>query len=244
MQDNAKLTKSGRRDRFKAWWKRNENNLRAHKWLVKHSKRCIHDYSVHPEAFTVVTAIAKRYHLSTYKRLNKPNAWTLWKISHPLHNERIERVLATGAFLREKQDELAAESKSLKTKSKVEELSRNLKARALAEETFQTLTDPAEMLRKIRDNKTKKDILNKPMHQFTNEELVEVLDDYTDMLIDAIGERIEWSGTHPEYADHPAEAHYYYATCDRGNMVHRIQQKLLTMIRNNALIESCKPKEE
>lgn len=90
---------------FSKWWKNNKTHRPSHRWLTKHTLRCLHDYALAPEQWTVGKAIIKRYNLSEYKVLSRSNAWTLWRLTHPLHNERVERILATAMFYEEKRAE-------------------------------------------------------------------------------------------------------------------------------------------
>ena len=87
---------------FHKWWRLNKTHRPSHHWLVRHTKRIMYLYSIAPEAWDVAKHITKRYELSDYKKLSRSNAWFLWRITHPLHNERIERLMASAVFLDEK----------------------------------------------------------------------------------------------------------------------------------------------
>ena len=89
---------------FRKWWSKNKSHRPSHLWLVKHTKRIMHDYNIGPDAWDTAKAIIERYNLSEYKKLSRSNAWFLWRITHPLHNERIERLMATAIFYQEIQD--------------------------------------------------------------------------------------------------------------------------------------------
>ncbi len=87
-----------RHRKFDKWWKTNNHYKLAHRWLIKHSKRCIHNYHIAPEQFDQAKKVFKRYNLSEYKRLNKTDAYFLWRLTHPTMNARRERLLASAAF--------------------------------------------------------------------------------------------------------------------------------------------------
>jgi len=87
---------------FRKWWKKNHHTVVAHHWLVKHSRRVMHNYNAPPEQFDHANKIMKRYNLSKYKRLNYEDAEFLWRLTHPTMNHRRERLLATAVFLQEK----------------------------------------------------------------------------------------------------------------------------------------------
>ena len=90
---------------FLRWWKKEHHNLKAHYWLIKQTKRVIHNYNVAPEQYTHAQNIMKRYNCGEYKRLNKTDAKFLWRTTHPSINERRERLLSTAIFLQEKVEE-------------------------------------------------------------------------------------------------------------------------------------------
>ena len=87
-----------RHRKFNKWWKTNHHYKIAHRWLVKHSKRCAHNYHIAPEQFDHAISVMKRYNLGEYKRLTKADAYFLWRLTHPTINERRERLLASAAF--------------------------------------------------------------------------------------------------------------------------------------------------
>ena len=90
-----------RKNRFKKWWKLNHHNVKAHTWLVKHSKRTMHNYNTAPEQYDQCCAVMKRWNLSEYKRLHSNDAEFLWRLTHPSMNQRRERLLATAVFFEE-----------------------------------------------------------------------------------------------------------------------------------------------
>lgn len=87
-----------RHRKFDKWWKTNHHYKIAHRWLVKHSKRCAHNYHIAPEQFDHAISVMKRYNQGVYKRLTKADAYFLWRLTHPTINERRERLLASAAF--------------------------------------------------------------------------------------------------------------------------------------------------
>jgi len=87
-----------RHRKFDKWWKTNHHYKIAHRWLVKHSKRCAHNYHIAPEQFDHAISVMKRYNSGVYKRLTKADAYFLWRLTHPTINERRERLLASAAF--------------------------------------------------------------------------------------------------------------------------------------------------
>ena len=84
---------------FRKWWKKNHHHTPGHKWLVKHSKRCMHNYAIAPEQFDHAKTVLKRYNLSKFNRLSYADAYFLWRLTHPTVNARRERLLATAAFI-------------------------------------------------------------------------------------------------------------------------------------------------
>ena len=56
-------------------------------------------YAMPPESFSHVQSITKRFFNSDHKKLKQSDAWTLWRISHPLHFERVARLKTHAAFL-------------------------------------------------------------------------------------------------------------------------------------------------
>ena len=78
---------------------------------------------LHPRVWDHGKAIVKRYNMSDHKVLGRSQAWFLWRIIHPLHSERVERILATGAFLNEALDkkEKSMQEKTY-TKQQVEDI--------------------------------------------------------------------------------------------------------------------------
>jgi hypothetical protein len=100
-----------RRAQFERWWRKNHTNKRAHHWLTKHTKRVMTDYNIAPEAWDQCKAILKRYNLSEYKRLHSGDALILWRITHPLPDEKYNRLLTTAMFFEEQRSLLKAERK-------------------------------------------------------------------------------------------------------------------------------------
>jgi len=88
----------GRLTKFNRWWKTNHHYKIAHRWLVKHTRRCMHNYHIAPEQFDHAKSVLKRYNSSEYKRLNRADAYFLWRLTHPTMNGRRERLLASAAF--------------------------------------------------------------------------------------------------------------------------------------------------
>lgn len=91
-----------RNKNFKRWWAKNHHTKPAHYWLIKHSKRIMHNYNIAPEQFDHTVKIMKRFNLSEHKRLNCDDANFLWRMTHPTLNQRRERLLATAMFFEEK----------------------------------------------------------------------------------------------------------------------------------------------
>ena len=90
-----------RLEEFNKWWKLNHHHQPSHKWLVKHAKRCMHNYHIAPEQYDWCCAIMKRYNLGLHKRLNSSDAKFLWRLTHPTMNDRRKRLLATALFFQE-----------------------------------------------------------------------------------------------------------------------------------------------
>ena len=90
--------------KFRKWWSMNKTHRPSHHWLIKHTKRIMHDYNIGPEAWDHCKTITKRYNLSQYKKLSRSDAWFLWRVTHPLQDERVERLLATAVFYQQQQE--------------------------------------------------------------------------------------------------------------------------------------------
>ena len=86
---------------FNAWWRNNRNKPKAFHWLTAHAKRVAYAYNLPPFTFDEIITINKRYQHSTHKRMSRGDAWKLWKFIHPLHTNRIQRIVSTGEFLME-----------------------------------------------------------------------------------------------------------------------------------------------
>ena len=95
-----------RLNNFRRWWKKNHHKHTAHKWLVKHSKRTMHNYNIAPEQYDHCRVVMKRWNLSEYKRLNSRDAEFLWRLTHPTMNQRRERLLATALFFEQQRVEV------------------------------------------------------------------------------------------------------------------------------------------
>ena len=102
---------ASRQAQFERWWKTNHKRKTAHKWLVKHTKRIMHDYNLPPECWDHCKTVLTRYNLSEYKRLHSADAAFLWRVTHPLQHEKVTRLLATAEFLREQINAKKSEKK-------------------------------------------------------------------------------------------------------------------------------------
>jgi len=101
---------------FGKWWKSNRGNHKGYQWLCTHSRRITYAYNLPPFTWDEVQTITKRWHNSEHKRISRKDAWTLWKIMHPLMNERTKRLQTTGEFLlASKAGHKAARKQSLST---------------------------------------------------------------------------------------------------------------------------------
>ena len=107
--------KAERRQHFHRWWRKNNKARRSHDWLAFHARRVAYGYHMMPGVFDRVKHITKRYHNSEYKRLGERDAWTLWKLIHPLHTERVERLLLTTEHLIQAKAELESAKKTIKS---------------------------------------------------------------------------------------------------------------------------------
>jgi len=90
-----------RSNNFNRWWAKNHHTKPAHYWLIKHSKRIMHNYNIAPEQFDYTIKIMKRYNLSEHKRLSCDDAYFLWRMTHPTINQRRERLLSTAMYFEE-----------------------------------------------------------------------------------------------------------------------------------------------
>ena len=62
------------------------------------------DYNIAPETWDHTKAVCKRYNLSEYKRLCETDARFLWRVTHPVMDERISRLQSTAEFYRAERD--------------------------------------------------------------------------------------------------------------------------------------------
>jgi hypothetical protein len=108
-------SKQFRRNNFRRWWRKNNKNQKAQDWLTYHSRRVAYGYHMRPGVFDLVQYITKRYFKSEYKRLTERNAWTLWKLIHPLHTERVERMTDTATHLIAAKEELESVKRANKS---------------------------------------------------------------------------------------------------------------------------------
>jgi len=113
--------KQRRRKNFYRWWNKNKTNVKAHEWLVRTARTYAYTYNYHPNVFTLITTIAKRWFNSEYKRLTMDDAWCLWKHSHLLQTERVQLLIKSGDYYkenREKRKEALKEQKTFTVESK------------------------------------------------------------------------------------------------------------------------------
>lgn len=103
-----------RKNNFARWWTKNHHRSKAHVWLAYHARTFGFAYALPPEAFNEVQKITKRFFASDHRRLNKKSAWFLWKITHPLSNERNQRMLATAEYLKIQKEEFKQAKYELK----------------------------------------------------------------------------------------------------------------------------------
>jgi hypothetical protein len=80
--------KMKRRSDFYRWWRVNNKRHPAQQWLVKHAQRVNKTYFLQPVVSDDIKFIAKRFFGSKWPRLRECDAWFLWKIVHPLLDER------------------------------------------------------------------------------------------------------------------------------------------------------------
>jgi hypothetical protein len=108
----VKMSASYKRKRtFNRWWNKRHHNHSAHLWLCNHARRTARDLFLPPVATDTVYYITKRYFKSEYKLLTKTDAWTLWRLIHPVQNRRTERMLQLAEQLRETKNQIKQESK-------------------------------------------------------------------------------------------------------------------------------------
>lgn len=94
MREPKKPNKTlSRKKRFENWWKRNHHSTQAHKWLAKNAKRVAYAMIANPTLFEDVKYITKRLQNSEYGRLNKEDAWKLWKAVHPSKQARVQAII-------------------------------------------------------------------------------------------------------------------------------------------------------
>lgn len=92
--------KAKRSAEFNRWWRcHNIANSKGLLWLVHHAKRIAFGYNLPPYTWDQVQYITKRYLNSEHRRMSRRDAWTLWKVTHPLCNDRIQRIQTTGDYL-------------------------------------------------------------------------------------------------------------------------------------------------
>lgn len=97
---NLELQVAKRKKHFNRWWGKNHHRSKAQVWLAYHARTFGFAYALPPEAFSHIQTITKRFFSSEHRRLKKTDAWYLWKITHPLTNDRIKRMMATAEYLK------------------------------------------------------------------------------------------------------------------------------------------------
>lgn len=105
---NTKPKKS-RKQRFNSWWRKNHHRQSAHKWLTLTSKRIAKAFFLPPDQFEDVVYICKRFAKSEYKRLNKQDAWCLWRVINPTVSQRTAALAQTAIMLDKQVERLKAE---------------------------------------------------------------------------------------------------------------------------------------
>lgn len=102
---------------FQRWWRSHRTpNSKGLLWLVHHAKRIAFGYNLPPYTWDQVQYITKRYLNSEHRRMSRRDAWTLWKVTHPLSNDRINRIRTTADYLfRAKNDKNTKDSKKTVT---------------------------------------------------------------------------------------------------------------------------------
>ena len=92
--------------KFNRWWYKARTYQKAQTWLVNHSKRIAFAYNLHPNAFDEIQFICKRYNKSTFKKLKKKDAKTLFRLCNPLPHERLGMITDEANKLQELVNEL------------------------------------------------------------------------------------------------------------------------------------------
>jgi len=111
---STKKQKQKRRQKFAGWWKRNHHHTSAHIWLSYHARNWAYTYALPPESFSEIQRVTKRFFKSEHKRLSQNHAWYLWKVTHPLLDDRIAQLAATAGHLSVQKAELKQLKKELK----------------------------------------------------------------------------------------------------------------------------------
>ena len=89
-----------RQKNFNRWWNKNHHRNKAHVWLAYYARTFAFSYALPPESFSTVQIITKRFFSSEHRRLKKSEAIFLWRITHPLSNDRNKLMLATAEALK------------------------------------------------------------------------------------------------------------------------------------------------
>ena len=103
-----------RQKNFSKWWRKNHHRHKAHVWLAYYARNFAFSYALPPEAFGTVQTITKRFFASEHKRLKKSEAIFLWRITHPLSNDRNKIMLRTAESLKIAKEQLKQAKKEQK----------------------------------------------------------------------------------------------------------------------------------
>jgi hypothetical protein len=76
-------TDYARRTQFHRWWSKNHNRSSAHSWLVLSTVAWLKLSLSAPELQHQAQLLHKRFFNSEYRKLSAPDAYKLWRWSHP-----------------------------------------------------------------------------------------------------------------------------------------------------------------
>jgi hypothetical protein len=107
------INQTKRKQKFERWWNGKRKHSPSHDWLCHHARNFAKLYYPHPDVIDEIMFITKRFYKSEFRKLNKTDAWRLWRITNPINIERFEAIKAAGEHLYEQRKLLEEERKKV-----------------------------------------------------------------------------------------------------------------------------------
>ena len=101
-----------RKNKFEKWWRNHRRHSKAHHWMTKTATDYAYRYFAQPQLLEEVKFINKRFTNSTHKKLNKSEAYKLWKVLNPTITEKVTQLHAACDRMQEIKAERKREMKA------------------------------------------------------------------------------------------------------------------------------------